>query len=253
MFKKKCLALGLITIIFTMGTLTAFADDSADNPPMKGEANTTATGGWGTKEEEESLEAEVQKELEQFRASKAAEEESLAQKEKGRIAFYTTIEKENIPTDCIMISLINEAHEFVHVALERERSFFTSEQLPAGKYILNEAYPYDREKGTDDREKGKFTVKAFINGEAVDGNEFVLTENTNNTVVQVFLDTSYEAPKPTIPDKEDVTEATTVSAEEETDEGSLFNINRLLLPILGGTVAGVLLFAIEKKIKNKEK
>ncbi len=217
-------------------------DDSADNPPMQGEANTTPT--WGRTKEVEEM-------LKQWQEEDAAKEATRVYRDPGRVAFYTSADKESIPADCIFISLINlDDEEFVNVLLEREKEFFTAENIPAGKYYVNAAYAWDKERGTNVQNEGHYTAKAFVNGVQAENNTFELVEGTNNTAVQIFLNEDYKETT-TIPDKT----VASSEAEDDTEDGSMLDFGKYVIPaacIVLVIIAGVAAKIKVKKLKDEE-
>ena len=212
-------------------------DDSADNPPMRGEANTTPT--WGRTKEVEDMLKEWQEEEEAKKATRTY-------RDTGRVSFICRANADYIPTDCILITLIDD---FQYVAIERERGFSTTEDLPAGRYMLNGASSWDREKDTNIGQSGKWIVKAHTlddNDSLIDGNMITIEEGSDNMVVEVYTDNDTQT---YIPKIEDAVTATESNANDDS-----FDISKYLAPIIGVIiVVGALVAREAKKWKTKAK
>lgn len=215
-------------------------DDSADNPPMRGEANTTPT--WGRTKEVEDMLKEWQEEEEAKKATRTY-------RDTGRVSFICRANADYIPTDCILITLIDEYDDFQYVAIERERGFSTTEDLPAGRYMLNGASSWDREKDTNIGQSGKWIVKAHTlddNDSLIDGNMITIEEGSDNMVVEVYTDNDTQT---YIPKIEDAVTATESNANDDS-----FDISKYLAPIIGVIiVVGALVAREAKKWKTKAK
>ncbi len=256
---KKRAFLGILAMGVIGLTMTAFAeeettehvfeyanesdedgDDSADNPPMQGEANTTPT--WGRTKEVDEM-------LKQWQEEDAAKKATRTYRDTGRVSFLCRANADNIPTDCILITLIDEYDDFQYVAIERERGFSTTEDLPAGTYMLNGASSWDREKDTNIGQSGKWIVKAHTlddNDSLINGNMITIEEGSDNMVVEVYADNDTQT---FIPKIEDAVKATESNATSDS-----FDIKKYLAPIFGVVlVAGAVVVKEAKKWKTKTK
>ena len=218
-------------------------DDSADNPPMRGEANTTPT--WGRTKEVEDM-------LKQWQE----EDATKVYRDPGDVAFYTEADKKTIPVDCIMISLVYlDEQDLVYVAIERDREFFTSESIPAGKYYINDVYAWDKERGVEARDKGSFTAKAFTNGKLCENNTFEVLEGSNNSIVEVYLNNSDgTALTQAIPDKVETTssEIDDIDSEIEVreEDGEMVDFGKYFIP--AACIAIVIIAGVAISIKCKK-